>query len=283
MPRVGLSYANVFPKRLAAHLTTYSPFLATATYNIILLNFVMAATAASQKVATAVPQPQSSFFSLAREIRDDIYEYAFGREIISFNYHSLNIGASTKNSSDAIAYPGLPRWLLTCRAICSEALETFFRTRYFSPRYRREKRSTTPNSLLLHKDSIRNIKVECPYSPYLLEADYIDPTHEAPFRMFLQATQPYLAPELVLFIVWARYGQDWSVARELAMFENWPKRLRGMFRRVEIDVLVRREEDNEQCLKRMQNAEEFARKLIGGGDEGVRSSWGETKDLGIML
>ncbi|KAH7094542.1 hypothetical protein FB567DRAFT_510442 [Paraphoma chrysanthemicola] len=242
----------------------------------------MAVTAASQKVAIAVPQPQSPFFRLARETRDDIYEYAFGHETISFNYRSLNIGASTKNSNEAIAYPGLPRWLLTCHAICSEAVEAFFRTRYFSPRYRRAKHSTTSNSLFLNKDSIRNIKVECPYSPFLLEADDIDETHEAPFRMFLQTMQPYLAPKLVLVIVWARYGQDWSVARERAMFENWPKRLRGTFRKVEIDVLVRREEDDEQCLKRMQNAEEFARNLIGGGEEDIRVSWGEKKDLGIV-
>lgn len=242
----------------------------------------MDVSVSSNDVSRSSLQLQSAFFNLARETRDEIYEYAFSDKSISFNFRSLNIGASVSNAKDVITTLGLPPWLLTCHAICSEATETFFRTRYFSPRYRRSKPSMTPNSLLLQNESVRNIKFDCPYSPYWLEADWIDPVHEAPFRMFLQAIEPFLAPDLSLVIEWATYGQDWSVARELATYENWPKRLQGRFLRVEIDVLVRRNEDDDQYVKRMRNAEEFAGRLVGVDEADIRTSWGEKKELGLV-
>jgi hypothetical protein len=229
------------------------------------------------------PQRQSGFFRLARELRDDIYSHAFGEEALTFHYHGLNISALARDAQDADTRHGLPQWLLTCHMICSEAMDTFLRNRYFSPRYRYPKRSSVPNSLLLHDGSIRNIKLECPYSAQWRNEDSrCSPVHEAPFRMFLQIIRPFLVPDSSLVVEWATYGQDWSVPRELATYDNWPKQMQGRFRRVEIDVLVRHREEESQRLKRMQSAEQFAKRLIGDSERDLRVSWGEEKDLGLV-
>ena len=91
----------------------------------------------------------SPFLLLPRELRDRIYDYAFGSEITIFTPPDLILEArpkgrkSEKSGPDkdiAIHYPktrpaytrDLPLWLLTNKQICSEALSYFGSVRTFT-------------------------------------------------------------------------------------------------------------------------------------------------------
>jgi hypothetical protein len=89
--------------------------------------------------STTSPQSASPFFALPSEIRDQIYDEAFGNKIRQLSYHALGIitFVVTPEYQPEILQGlisitrGLPQWLLSCKQICSEATETFSRTRKF--------------------------------------------------------------------------------------------------------------------------------------------------------
>jgi hypothetical protein len=82
----------------------------------------------------SIHNSQSSFFTLLpRELRDHIYEYAFGPEDISFHYCTLIIVAYAKHLTSYDTHvPGLPSWILPTQAMLEEAMETFYRTRTYA-------------------------------------------------------------------------------------------------------------------------------------------------------
>ncbi|KAB2109865.1 hypothetical protein AG0111_0g1753 [Alternaria gaisen] len=111
------------------------------------------------------PTRTSPFFLLPKELRDYIYDYAFGSEIIVFTPSGLILeacpkGRKSENSRPSeditIRYPdtlpaytrGLPLWLLTNKQICSEALSYFGTVRTFgepeSYGWRRYKHDNVP-------------------------------------------------------------------------------------------------------------------------------------------
>ena len=215
------------------------------------------------------------FYQLPRELRDTVYEHALRDESLNFNHRGLNISASSGIEKKDISRLGLPQWLLTSRLICSEGIDTFLRTCYFSPRYRKPNHPYPPNTLLLHKNSIRNIKRQCPFPGYWSDADWNEPSiHYAPFLMFLQYMQPFLVEEPSLMIEWVDEAASWLMPRELAMYENWPKRMHGRFCTVEIDLLNRRESQQDHRVRK-ECAEKCAKKLVGDSGRDLGVLWGD--------
>jgi hypothetical protein len=73
------------------------------------------------------------FTRLPREFRDNIYEYAFGPEDISFHYRKLIIVTYARQLTSYDTHmSGLPRWILMCKVVLEEAMETFYRTRTYA-------------------------------------------------------------------------------------------------------------------------------------------------------
>jgi hypothetical protein len=79
---------------------------------------------------------ETTFFGLPRELRDQIYECVFGTNTIALLHDGMRVIAT--NSLPLVpatvqeAKNGLPRWLLSNRQMCDEALETLGRTRIFT-------------------------------------------------------------------------------------------------------------------------------------------------------
>jgi hypothetical protein len=84
-------------------------------------------------------EPTSRFLSLPGEIRDCVYEYAFGDkprrfrhgvyEIMAFKQHAGVQSTARSNYNEYIR--GLPRWLIVCEQILTDAIEVLTRTRFF--------------------------------------------------------------------------------------------------------------------------------------------------------
>ena len=97
------------------------------------------ARAYSSFTTSTMSQPQSPLFCLPREIRDQVYEHAFGDEPTRLFYDPLMVLIINIFPSEEVAYPeedvakGLPTWILGSKQLCSEALCVLGKSRYFSP------------------------------------------------------------------------------------------------------------------------------------------------------
>ncbi|KAH6875255.1 hypothetical protein BKA58DRAFT_399479 [Alternaria rosae] len=82
-----------------------------------------------------IQNEQSPLFTrLPRELRDMIWEHAFGSDETEFHYRELAIVASNRKYTYCDdQYRGLPDWLLLCRTILGEALEVFYTTQTYAP------------------------------------------------------------------------------------------------------------------------------------------------------
>ncbi|KAF2256587.1 hypothetical protein BU26DRAFT_25143 [Trematosphaeria pertusa] len=76
----------------------------------------------------------SPFYLLPRELRDEIYEHAWGNVGIVFQYRGIWSVAAPKNGEDFAI--GLPKWIRTSKLILDEAMQAFSRTRIFGPQFR---------------------------------------------------------------------------------------------------------------------------------------------------
>ncbi|KAH7094557.1 hypothetical protein FB567DRAFT_585924 [Paraphoma chrysanthemicola] len=89
-----------------------------------------------QIVGELSDQNHAAFFNLPLEIRDQIYREAFGEDTRTFRYGDTPIEAHISvplqdclNMDSSVH--GLPRWLSTCKQICTDGIDAFLRTRYF--------------------------------------------------------------------------------------------------------------------------------------------------------
>jgi hypothetical protein len=90
-----------------------------------------------------------SFWKLPCEIRDCIYEQAFGSEprhfaveaaMVIYAPHGFRKVIALKHptclsTQDECVATGLPTWLLVSKQICNEAMDVFARTRSFEPSF----------------------------------------------------------------------------------------------------------------------------------------------------
>ncbi|KAF2833761.1 hypothetical protein CC86DRAFT_14700 [Ophiobolus disseminans] len=86
------------------------------------------------------PVITSTLLWLPADILDQIYNHAFGHGARIFRQDNYLVTASPSNlpAKEAADFPkdpksieGLPRWLLACKQICTEAMSVFSRTRSF--------------------------------------------------------------------------------------------------------------------------------------------------------
>ncbi|KAI4612422.1 hypothetical protein J4E80_007155 [Alternaria sp. BMP 0032] len=103
------------------------------------------------RLITTQNEQSPLFTRLPRELRDMIWEHAFGSDETTFHYRNLAIDAKNRKYPSSYLddhYMGLPEWLLSCKTILGEALELFYRTQTYVPttEYGRTKRrvSLTP-------------------------------------------------------------------------------------------------------------------------------------------
>lgn len=86
------------------------------------------------RLITAQNAQSPLFTRLPRELRDMIWEDAFGSDETIFRYRELDIVASNRKyiyCDDQ--YTGLPDWLLLCKTVLREALEVFYTTHTYAP------------------------------------------------------------------------------------------------------------------------------------------------------
>lgn len=114
-----------------------------------------------------VAQSTSPLFHLPREIRDQIFELALGPSPNVLEHDELTIIATpavpliTATSADTDTdSKGIPELFLSCKQVCSEALEVFGNTRYFiakeeDVRFARPK--TYMNPLVFSPNLVRDI------------------------------------------------------------------------------------------------------------------------------
>jgi hypothetical protein len=232
---------------------------------------------------------QSSFLhQLPREIRDLVYEWAFGNEQRDFHLNDLLVIASPTSPVDGSSIRGLNIWLLTCKSVCVEAIATFSRTRFSTPRLRGQSKSSLRNPLVFHEKSVRNIALCYPYSdPETRSSCYFKDCrvlHTVPPKLFLKAFTPYFTQHLDLKLLW---DVDTIVATEPQRFLVWQKMWYGRFRRVEVCLVGQPQQRFERSygqpprplpsveMKLLdESAEVIARRLVRGDtDVPVSMHW----------
>ena len=199
-----------------------------------------------------------------------IFESAFGGQR-EFHFDNLVVSASVGKPRFRGVHPvyGLDTWLLTSKAMCIEAMETYFRTRRFCPRFREQDKASIPNSLVLHENSIRNITLHFPRN--LMDADPRHGVHEMPPYMFLQKLGHFFTEHMCLSLHWeAKYF--WK--KEPLGFLSWPSKWNGRFRKVEVHLSWLFE--GEQEMKEYgETAKTLAFRLVGdSGGKPPAISWG---------
>ena len=244
------------------------------------------------------PTRTSPFLLLPRELRDRIYDYAFGSEITIFTPPDLILEArpkgrkSEKSGPDkdiAIHYPktrpaytrGLPLWLLTNKQICSEALSYFGSVQTFTradlcriPRYPKRlvlkwEYSGCQTPLVFNSDVIRNVTIRAEknfdlwnQSAFLEFVDRLD-TKELELRLECERATRYY-PHLQF--LWRNSLYAWII-RDLDT-EKWD----GRFRKVIISIPT--DCDGAESVvdaARFDQMEALARRLVGN----VRTvTWG---------
>ncbi|CAN9084988.1 unnamed protein product [Alternaria alternata] len=227
------------------------------------------------------------FLLLPRELRDYIYDYAFGSEITVLTPSALILeawpkGRKSENGSPdkdiATHYPytlpaytkGLPLWLLTNKQICSEALSYFGTVRTFASggfsqiaRYpknffplTRKPNCRTP--LVLNDDVIRNVTIRTKIDDYLWRDSF--------FLRFLDRLD---TKELELRLEWSVRGlpllEDWIKDLDACIIKSWDtEKWGGRFGKVVITIPTGYYGDElEVSAARFDQVEALARRLVG--------------------
>ncbi|KAI0583794.1 hypothetical protein TUN199_07720, partial [Pyrenophora tritici-repentis] len=191
-------------------------------------------TAQNQQLSTT-----SSFFRLPRELRDQIYDYAFGE--IGTKFRTRNMYILARRESREMRQ-GLPNWLRTNKQICYEALAFFGSTHVFTdeplyeewtdePPYEEWTSSadsdlTTP--LVFNKDIIRNVG---------WSHTYFQPGD--PFLVLLRQLDVTVS---TLHLEWFPYMGYWNTSSIDDQIAEWAAvhlhSREGSLRKVKIDVIV---------------------------------------------
>jgi hypothetical protein len=115
----------------------------------------------------SVASPPNQFFELPREIRDEIYAYAFGHGRLYLTHGALEISATHPDEA-TFREPGkcgLPPWMLSSKQMCSEALAVLGGTREFSPNspyscHCKDFKKQALNPPVFNANVIRNISLQ---------------------------------------------------------------------------------------------------------------------------
>ncbi|CAI9637120.1 unnamed protein product [Alternaria burnsii] len=237
------------------------------------------------------PTRTSPFLLLPRELRDHIYDYAFGSEVSIFTPPDLVLEAWPKGRKSenggpvediAIHYPntlpayirGLPLWLLTNKQICSEALSYFGTVRTFasvdysqisqsSKLFPLEwKHSDRQTPLVFNTDVIRNVTILAgkndilwKQSAFLEFLDRLD-TKELDLRLECNpATRYYTYQRILRNDLYAWINRDLNT-------DKWG----GRFRKVIISIATDcdgAEPVVDTVRTRFDQGEALARRLVG--------------------
>ncbi|KAF2035599.1 hypothetical protein EK21DRAFT_84636 [Setomelanomma holmii] len=129
-----------------------------------------------RSLGTFDPQSSAPFFKLPQEIRDQIYEEAYRNDPRSFSHQDFRIQAyqeehGSSGQQGRKTQNGLPRWILVCKKICTEAMTLFLQTRTFKymgwvgqirldlrkGNFYHDRPTTTRNPLVFHRASVHKI------------------------------------------------------------------------------------------------------------------------------
>ena len=234
-----------------------------------------------EDVAWLQPQSQSPLLTLPRELRDQIYESAFGHD-----YRMLKLGDLPTLATDSfpIGTPplihGLPSWLLGCKRILSEALWVFRKTRrvsairpaasFFKGEYEIPP-GVSWNPLVFNQDVALNVVVS--------KEDHSTITGREVDQQFLLALKRLNARNMCLETVWNMdvFPEGYSSnANSHSRF--WTTDWNGRFQRANITIVVYDEPPTEKLKQVEEKAEACARRLVG---RCKASSWGSwEQDIG---
>jgi hypothetical protein len=229
------------------------------------------------------------FLLLPRELRDHIYDYAFGSEVIIFTPPGLTLEAWPKGRKSenggpvediAIHYPntppaytrGLPLWLLTNKQICSEALSYFGSVRTFASvdfsqiaRYPTDvfplvTHFNCQSPLVFNDDVIRNVAI---YTEKLYSL-----WSKIVFLRFIHCLDPKsldLGLELEYSSREYAYLKDWKKDFDAWIATVWDtEKWSGRFRKVFISISTDCDGDEPVVdTARFDQVEALARRLVG--------------------
>ncbi|KAH7084907.1 hypothetical protein BKA63DRAFT_498437 [Paraphoma chrysanthemicola] len=212
-------------------------------------------------------QNRAAFFTLPREVRDQIYVEAFGHEVYKFSYKDIKISAYHHpriviKRKACYFFNGLPQWLLSCKRICTEATSVFSGTRHFDfyPFPNRfivtpEDRMTSvfTNSLVFHPGALQNIILGKSLDAVLSRANSAGIWHFATITTFPRITPQHQwfslieacrGPRLCMEMVWRRYWHNdrdkfapqW-LKGETEAFDYLDAQWSGKFRKIKLTVI----------------------------------------------
>jgi hypothetical protein len=153
----------------------------------------------------------TKFFSLPRELRDNIYEHVWPHtECFVFKYRRISIAVSTSRDKPLHTWDyGLPSWILACKGMLHEAMATLHRTMIFSPISKFDyrvyiggvvRRRACKNTLLFNS-SIRNVCLQTYHGLMINPKDVSQMYWDQPQEMeqFAQQLRKVDARDLHLF------------------------------------------------------------------------------------
>jgi hypothetical protein len=244
-------------------------------------------------------QYESPFFELPRELRDHIYELAFGSDSFLIRYAALDfrITPTLYHLKDVLPLSytpssprGMPVWIRSCKHICVEALELLGRLRAFEPivfdHVVEAANAHQQSPILFQPNIVRNILLS-PICRVLdkrvLRVQHLDPSGQEQLAKFLHFLHNLDSKYLSLYTTWSR---DWHqmctlhnrscwpsynhpdllIEEPEAFFNEWNAIWNGMFRRVQITLhFFAPPTVQDASLLILQAAEAFAERLVGEG------------------
>tara|TARA_R110002003_G_scaffold52_21_gene4515 strand:+ start:14360 stop:15283 length:924 start_codon:yes stop_codon:yes gene_type:complete len=270
------------------------------------LNDSVGSTQQQQTDDGSMQLAHGSFWKLPREIRDFIYEQAFGSEprhyaveaaLGDYSPHGFNKIVALKHPSlskqDECVATGLPTWLLLSKQICNEAMDVFARTRSFEPSFflgntaDHVASKASINSLLFNVQTFRHITLR-PWDWSTTNVqDYIQfRRSNGQFHVaiaFLSRLEALGCKYLCLDTVWHHWWHH-----GLTLFYTWcndeynrleilDERWNGSFKQVRLLLVYYKHLDYKKDVRQimMKSAETYAQRLVGAGQEAVTMSWSD--------
>lgn len=244
-------------------------------------------------------QYESPFFHLPREVRDQIYDFAFGSDTFTIKYAALDFRITPTYYHPKDVLPlryipppprGIPAWIRSCKHICVEALELLGRLRAFEPivldHVVEASKAHHQNPILFQTGILRNILLNP--NCYVLErkvlrVQHLDASGQDQLAKFLNFLHELNFKNLSLYTTWSR---DWHQMCMLhnrscwpsynhpdllmdepeAFFNEWKGIWNGMFQRIQITLhFFAPPTVQDASLLILQAAEVFAERLVGEG------------------